>query len=106
MGISRKVAMVAIGSVLVLAQAPVWAGQNAAASPSAAHPVEASRSEAAPLSAIGSIFTEVATHQAPRNCQPDTLYSQHDVIGDPETCVVNRLDGRVGGTNVGAAPSL
>jgi hypothetical protein len=37
------------------------------------------------------------SRQEESNCKPSHLYSSHDVVGDPQTCIMNRLDLSGGG---------
>jgi hypothetical protein len=38
-----------------------------------------------------------AARQEETNCQASHLYSSHDVVGDPQTCIMNRLNLSGGG---------
>jgi hypothetical protein len=40
------------------------------------------------------MLTDPAQHAPQKTYTPGRLYSQHDVVGDPEACFINRLDGR------------
>jgi hypothetical protein len=59
------------------------------------------------LGILTPMLTDPATHAAQKDCKPDQLYSQHDVVGDPEACFMGRYDVRSGSASVGAtAPAL
>jgi hypothetical protein len=44
------------------------------------------------LGVLSPLFADAAPHEAQKRCKPDTLYSQHDVIGDPNACFLNRVN--------------
>jgi hypothetical protein len=44
------------------------------------------------LGVLSPILADAAPHQAQKSCKPDTIYSAHDVIGDPDTCYLNRVN--------------
>jgi hypothetical protein len=46
------------------------------------------------LGMIAPVLTARAQHATQKTCKPDTLYSQHDVVGDSDGCFINRFDAR------------
>jgi hypothetical protein len=87
----KAAALLSFGLVLGFS-APAWSADSAAA---------AGNAEAAPanphdntlLGFLNSVLSDPpASAGRPENhCKPSQLYSQHDVVGDPETCVMSRL---------------
>ena len=63
--------------------------KNAAANASATVPNQQSNSR---LSILSSVFkdTDPAPRKRDTQCKASQIYSQHDVVGDPETCIMNR----------------
>ena len=98
MVISTKLAAAVMSGLLLAASyAPAWAGSTGDSSGTA---------PAADRSLIGvlsPLLADAAPHQAQKACKPDSLYSQHSVVGDPESCFISRFDVRVGGVNPGVA---
>jgi hypothetical protein len=43
--------------------------------------------------------------QTQSNCKPGQMYSAHDVVGDPQTCIMQSISG-LGGVPVAGAPGL
>jgi hypothetical protein len=101
----RLVTGVMGGFLLIAAYVPAWAGPvNHATTPST-QAAAAAKEDQAILGFLGSIMLAPGQPRAQR-CKPETLYSQHDVIGDPEACFGNHFDVRAGGINPGAAPAF
>jgi hypothetical protein len=42
------------------------------------------------LGILGSVLSESTKHQAKAPCKSPYLYSQHDVVGDPEACFMGQ----------------
>jgi hypothetical protein len=42
------------------------------------------------LAVLGAVMTESAKHEAKAPCKAPYLYSQHDVVGDPEACFMGQ----------------
>ena len=42
------------------------------------------------LAILGSVLSESTKHQAKAPCKSPYLYSQHDVVGDPEACFMGQ----------------
>jgi hypothetical protein len=46
------------------------------------------------LTFLKPVLTDTATGMPERDtqCKPSRIYSEHDVVGDPETCIMNRYN--------------
>jgi hypothetical protein len=45
--------------------------------------------------------------EAQSNCKPGQMYSAHDIVGDPQACIMGSISGVDGGrSTVAAAPAL
>jgi hypothetical protein len=45
--------------------------------------------------------------EAQTNCKPGQMYSAHDIVGDPQACIMGSISGVDGGrSTVAAAPAL
>ncbi len=106
MTISNKVTSgVLSGFLLMAACVPALAGPgNQRATVSTQSTTAANRDQAI-LGFLESI-TPASVQPRVQRCKPETLYSQHDVIGDPDACFLNHFDVRAGGVNQGAAPTF
>jgi hypothetical protein len=94
MVLSTKLAVAVMGGLLLAAvYTPAWAGSanDTSATGTASAPVGADHSLVTVLSPLFAISTP---HQAQKACKPDSLYSQHSVVGDPEACFMGRFDVR------------
>ena len=87
---NRTTAVMGLGLMLTFA-APAWSGDSAAP---AVHTQDASANPYGNsiLGMLNSILTASRTEepQQERRCRPSELYSQHDVVGDPEACFMGR----------------
>jgi hypothetical protein len=82
-----------ISSVLIgTAAMPAWATR---ATQQPIDEVLLTKSVAGPLPAARSWFDPSPVDTAPRqdatNCKAGNIYSQHDIVGDRQSCIVNRL---------------
>jgi hypothetical protein len=87
-----KTSVAAVISSLVIGSAaiPAWSGTTTTQSVTAAVKMVASNNSAPVKDADRSWLEPSAANARPKattNCKPGHLYSQHDVIGDPESCV-------------------
>jgi len=103
MVVSTKLVAAVMGGLLLAAvYTPAWAGSandtTAAGQSQAA--VGADRSLVGVLSPL---LADAAPHEAQKSCKPDSLYSQHDVVGDSDACFINRFDARAGSLNAGVS---
>jgi hypothetical protein len=87
-----KMSAAAVISSLVIGSAsiPAWAGTTGAQSVSAAAEVVTSN-EFAPAAVTERSWLEPSGANsrptAANNCRPGHVYSQHDIVGDPESCI-------------------
>lgn len=87
-----KMSAAAVISSLVIGSAsiPAWAGTTGAQSVTAAVEVVTSN-EFAPSAVAERSWLEPsganARPKATNNCRPGHVYSQHDIVGDPESCI-------------------
>ncbi len=43
---------------------------------------------------------------AERNCKPGHLYTAHDIVGDPQACIIGGVSGFGARPTIGAVPAL
>jgi hypothetical protein len=102
MVVSMKLAAAVIGGVLFATlSTPAWAGSAGDAAYTGS-PTDATQTTGASSSAGGAdrsvigvlspLLADVGPHQAQKNCKQSSLYSQHDVVGDPDACFLNRVN--------------
>jgi hypothetical protein len=79
-----------ISSLLVGIGAPAWAGTAKQAAPVNAQVMPANPNGNTLLGMLNGVLTR--TDSVPRqpksHCKASQLYSQHDVVGDPEACIM------------------
>jgi hypothetical protein len=104
MVVSTRLAVAVIGGLLLATvYTPAWAGSAndttiSGGSTSVGAATSTGTSSSAPgadhslVGVLGPLLADAAPHQAQKRCQPETLYSQHDVIGDPDVCLLNRVN--------------
>ena len=106
MGISKKAVVVLVPSLLFGIGAPAWSGTAEQAAPIDAQVMPASPQGSTMLGLISSILTATDTGRRPAKdqCGPSQLYSQHDVVGDPEACFMGRYTLGTGSTSAVSVP--
>ena len=91
MGTLRKTAVTVVSGLFIAAAAiPVRSAnaiQPASVNAQAGPVIKADHSL---LAVLGSVLTESARHEAKVPCKAPYLYSQHDVVGDPEACFMGQ----------------
>ena len=93
MSILKTTAAVLVSGLLIGAVGPASAQQSQQPStPSAA--AQTSNSSPAVLSILGMIIPQVE-HEVPQ-CKTSLVYSQHDVVGDPQSCFMSVVDAPYG----------
>jgi hypothetical protein len=104
MGISKKAVVVLVPSLLFGIGAPAWSGTSEQAGPIDAQVMPANPSNNTLLNMISSILTATDTspRQAKDQCKASQLYSQHDVVGDPEACFEGHYTLGMGSTTAAA----
>jgi hypothetical protein len=106
MTVSTKLAAVVAGGLLLAtAYAPAWA-QSAPSSAPAAPAASSVTTGPSILGFISPLLNTTVEHKAQKNCKPDSLYSQHSVVGDPDACFQNKVDVRTSGPSGGFAGIL
>jgi len=101
MVMSKKALVVLVPSLLFGIGAPAWSGTaEQEGAPIDAEVVPADPEGNTLLNMIGSILTATDTSRRRANdqCKPSQLYSQHDVVGDPEACIMGRYTIGTGAT--------
>jgi hypothetical protein len=99
MGI-RKTATALLGFGLLLGvYTPAWSAESTTPAASA-QTAQTSPYGNSLMGMLNSVLTGTTTdpRQPEKHCQPGHLYSQHDVVGDPETCIMGRYTVPGGGT--------
>jgi hypothetical protein len=103
MGMPKKAIVVLIPSLLFGFGAPAWSGtaKQAAPTSTSAQVMPASPNSNSLLGMVNWLAA-TDTHAAPRkpdaNCKASHLYSGHDVVGDPEACIMGQYT--IGGPGV------
>jgi hypothetical protein len=108
MVLSKKLLASALGGLLIAASfAPAWAADASNAAPANQSGSTVSGDQSV-LAAISPLLADTKVHKAPVNCKADSLYSNHDVIGDPDACLLSHVDVRAAGaaSNPGISGSL
>jgi hypothetical protein len=104
MNIVKTTAAALMSSLLMgVASVPAWSAANNPTAPTAYAEVVPANTVAPSLlvirGVVGPSVVEAAPHQDQTNCKAGHLYSQHDMVGDPQACIMGRLT--IGG---GVAP--
>lgn len=107
MAINKRAAILLIASFLVSAPIPMlgWAADNSPAPAPVSPASGATDPNNSLLGILNPLLTASVGHSAPKDCKPDMLYSQHDVVGDPDACFRGHYDVR-GGNFSSGAPAL
>jgi hypothetical protein len=105
MSILKTTAAVLVSGLLIGAVGPASSASaqqsQQPSTPSAA--AQTSNSSPAVLSILGMIIIPQVEHEVSQ-CQTSLVYSQHDVVGDPQSCFANVVDAPSGETAVVSAP--
>jgi hypothetical protein len=96
MNIVKTTAVALMSSLLIGAACmPPWSAANNPAAPTASAEVMPANTAAPSLLAIRVLFgpsvDEPTPHKDQMNCKAGHLYSQHDIVGDPQACIMGRL---------------
>ena len=97
----------ALISVVLIGSALVQAWPASAGTPTTLAAVPASSTYLAPAAVVDQLSRKApdASTKLSNNCQPGHIYSSHDVIGDPDSCIMQRLTlPGPAGIGVGAMP--
>jgi len=106
MGMSIKAVVVLVPGLLFGIGAPAWSGSAEQAAPVEAQVMPANPQSNSLFSVIGSILTatDPGPPQPDSQCKASHLYSQHDVVGDPESCIRGQYTMGNGSMAVGSVP--
>jgi hypothetical protein len=100
MDTKRLMAGTLAGFLMIGASPSTWANPPSSETTGANQaPATTSRADRSLLGMLAPILTDPAQHAPQKTCKPGTLYSAHDVVGDPDACFMGRLDGRSGTPN-------
>jgi len=101
MVVSMKLAAAVMGGLLIAAvSAPAWAGSAKDATITGSPGDSTSTDASSPtrgvdrslIGALSPFLADAVPHEAQKRCATDSLYSQHDVNGDPDACYLNRIN--------------
>jgi|SRR5215472_4435849 len=106
MGMSKKAIVVLVPSLLFGIGEPAWSGTAGQAAPMNAQVMPASSKGNTLLGMLGSVLTgtDPTSRQPKGQCKASQLYSQHNVVGDPEACFMNRYTIGDGSSSVATVP--
>jgi hypothetical protein len=107
MKIVKTTAAALLSSMLIGAVCtPAWSATGATQAPLDADVIIAKNVVAAPLPAARSWLdpspVDTAPPQDQTNCKAGHVYSQHDIVGDPQACIMGTLT--IGGSSAAVAP--
>jgi hypothetical protein len=106
MGMSKKAVVLLIPSLWFGFGAPAWSGTADQAAPANAQVMPANPQGNTLLGILNGVLT--ATDPAPRQpksqCKASHMYSQHDVVGDPEACIKGSYTLGNGSMAIGSVP--
>src|SRR5689334_12499774 len=88
MGMSKKAVVLLVPSLLFGIGARAWSGGAEQAAPTNAQVMPASPNNHTLLGMLTRVLTPTDTDPPPPKCKASHLYSQHDVVGDPEACIM------------------
>ncbi|HUN59861.1 MAG TPA: hypothetical protein VMU41_17270 [Candidatus Binataceae bacterium] len=94
-------ALLSVG-LLIGISAPAWSADSKGAVTGVTATVSNPEGNSLP-SILKSVFkdTAAASSKPGKQCKASHIYSQHDVVGDPETCTMNRVTFGGGGSATG-----
>jgi hypothetical protein len=106
MKIVKTTAAALMSSLLIGAACmPAWSATGAAPAPISADVMLAKNvtgSLPAPRSWLVPSAVDTTQGQEQTNCKARHLYSQHDIVGDPQACIMGALT--IGGSSTAVAP--
>jgi hypothetical protein len=106
MGMSRKAIVVLVPSLLFGLGAPAWSGTADQAPSAELQAAPANPNGNTLLGMLSAVLTD--TDPGPRQpkdqCKAPHLYSQHDVVGDPEACFMGHYSIGSGSTSAAGVP--
>ena len=106
MNIFKTTAVALMSSLLIgAASMPAWSATGATPAPISADVMLAKNvtgSLPTPRSWLVPSAVDTASHQYETNCRVRHVYSQHDIVGDPQACIMGALT--IGGGSTAVAP--
>jgi hypothetical protein len=100
----KKTAVVVISGLFISAAAlPARFASAQEPAPINAQVQPAGTADHSLLAILGSVVSESPRHQAKAPCKSPYLYSQHDVVGDPEACFMGQATFGSGATATSGA---
>jgi hypothetical protein len=98
----RTTVLLGLGVLLAFSN-PAWSDDSATPAANAQTTTSANPRRTSLLGILNTVLSDTRTGApTPENqCRPSQLYSQHDVVGDPKTCIMNRATFGGGSTATG-----
>jgi hypothetical protein len=104
MGTLKKTAALVISGLFISAAAlPARFASAEGPAPINARVEPAGNADHSLLAILGSVLSESPRHQVKAPCKSPYLYSQHDVVGDPEACFMGQATFGSGATATSGA---
>ena len=90
MRVSMKAVVILMPSLLFALGAPAWSASSDHATSISAQEVRANPQSNSLLGFLTPVWTDTTPtpSQPKQSCKVSQMYSQHDVVGDPESCVM------------------
>jgi len=106
MAMSKKAVVLLVPSLLFGIGAPAWSGGAGQAVPTNAQVMPASPNNNTLLGMLNWVLTgtDPDPRQPKSQCKASHMYSQHDVVGDPEACIMGQFTIGTGSTVAGSVP--
>jgi hypothetical protein len=106
MSISKKAMVLLVPGMLFGLGAPAWSGSPDRQPAATATMVPASPYGNTLLGMLSSVLTDTDTTPPQRKdqCKASHLYSQHDVVGDPEACFMGHYNFGSGSSSAAGVP--
>jgi hypothetical protein len=100
MHLSRRAIVLLLPMVMFGAGARAWSANSDQAITTKGQIASATNGSADLLSILRPVANDARsqTHEPKHRCQSPQLYSLHDVVGDPESCVMGRYTSGIGQT--------
>jgi hypothetical protein len=88
-----KVAIALSGLLLGSVSAPAWSATADVLAPIDAEVMPATNAvQSSLLDFLKPITVDSELHQSRKSCKSPQMYSQHDVVGDPEACFMGQIN--------------
>ncbi len=96
MTIKKKTTLIGFSLLLAGITPPVWAADVKDTGSAATVRVASTESGVSLLGIAAPILNASASHPREKTCEAGALYSQHDVVGDPDNCFAKQASFAVG----------